>query len=421
MELSPIKGCLKNGLRFILTSIPQARSVAVNILVATGARHEDKEINGISHFLEHLVFKGTKDYPNQVSISESVEAQGGLLNAYTSSQVTSFWAKTPPDHWPQALRVLADLVRAPRLRPRDIEREKGVIIEEIRMKNDNPADEVMELAQHSLWGGRGLGLPVLGGEATIRSLSGGSLRAYFEKHYQPEKMVVSLAGAFDQNRAQELLRQEFSFGRPRPVRNRQLPTRSSSSRFVVRRKKTAQSHLVLAFPTFAFADRRRFALELISSILGQGMSSRLFLKVRDKGLAYAIHCFADFYPDTGAFFTYGGIENERLPEALGTILNEFRSLRQEKLTPGEMGKAYEKIRGPLLFSLENPIKVAEFFGYQEAVFGSLESPEVYLENLKAVSPAEIREVSAQVFSPQHLSLSAISPFAEKELRQWSVL
>ena len=407
--MKPLKKVLNNGVRVVLTRVPSA-SVGICILIGTGSRSEDPKINGISHFLEHLVFKGTRNFPTQVMISEAVEGVGGILNAFTSTSVTAFWAKTTPDHFGDCFEVLSDLVLDPLFRQESIESEKGVIIEEIRMKNDNPADEVMELAQRSLWGGRGLGLPVLGSEKTIKGLVRDDIVSYHRSHYVAANTVISIAGDFPKL-AMATIRKRFGH-LPKALVNKNPTPLSGVGAVLTKRKKTSQIHVAFNFPTFPFQSSSRYALEVISSLLGNGMSSRLFLNVRDKGLAYAVHCFDEFYVDAGAFFTYAGLERERLPLAVKTILGEFRRVSLEKVSSEELEKAKEKIRGPLIFSLEDPLKVAENFGYEEAVFGVLQNPREYLSKVSGVKKEEIQKLSREIFSIKNLSFAAISPLTK---------
>lgn len=416
VNLNPHFGHLKNGLRFILVPMGGANSVGISILVGVGARAEEKNTNGISHFLEHLVFKGTKNFPTQVSISEGIEGVGGILNGYTSSQVTNFWVKVLPQHFDSSFAILSDLVVNPLLRDQDIKREKGVIIEEIRMKDDNPSDEVMELSQKALWGLSGLGLPVLGSEKTIKGLVPEVVRRYHQENYHAGNTVICVAGKFDEEKALQSIKEKFEGLRPE---SRIIKTESpdyNRGKLVLKNKQTAQAHIVFSFPTFPFNSQRRYTLEIISSILGGGMSSRLFLNVRDKGLAYAVHCFTEFYCDSGGFFTYAGVEKERLALAIKTILSEFKNLADGKFSQDDVDKAREKIKGPLLFSLENPVKVAEFFGYQETAFKEIEQPHSYLTRLYKVSRAEIQSLSSEIFSQNNLSFAVISPFKEEKFK-----
>ena len=405
------KEILGNGVRLVLVPMKGSTSVGISVLVGVGSRYENQENNGISHFLEHLVYKGTKNFPTQVLISERIEGVGGVLNGYTTSQVTNYWAKVTPQNFKESFEVLSDLVLHPLLRRNDVETERGVIIEEIRMKDDNPMDEVMELSQKSLWGSHGLGLTVLGSEKTIGTLKPEVVERYHRRHYNSANLVVCVAGQFRASEVTRSVKSKFKH-LPKMVSPTLTPSAYHRGNIIVKDKKTAQAHLAFALPTFPFQSRERYILEVISSILGGGMSSRLFLNVRDKGLAYAVHCFNEFYSDSGGFFTYAGVEKERLPLAIKTILSEFNKLAQVKASQSEIEKAREKIRGPFLFSLEDPIKVAEFFGYQEAAYNNIEAPQYYLDNLYQVQASDITDLSRKIFSPGSLSFAAVSPFSQ---------
>lgn len=407
---------LKNRVRLILIPNSEAASAGISVLVGTGSRFENSTNNGISHFLEHLVFKGTKNFRSQVLISENIEGVGGVLNGYTSSQVTSYWAKVLPRHFKAAAEVLTDLVVSPLLREKDLKSEKGVIIEEIRMKDDNPMDEVLELSEKSLWGNSSLGFNVLGSEKTIRALTAKNLVAYHARCYSAANIVVAVSGKFKESEAVELLERKFKT-LPKSARLvRSKPTRKLHN-FVIKKKETAQAHISFAFPTFPFSSHERYTLDVISSILGSGMSSRLFLNVRDKGLAYAIHCFNDYFADAGGFYIYAGVEKERLPLAIETILLEFKKLAREEVGLSELAKAKEKIKGPFLFSLEDSVRAAEYYGYQEAAYGFAQAPEEYLTKLSTVNAADVRDLSLRLFNLSKLSFAAISPFGRERFEK----
>lgn len=400
---------LKNGVRLILIPNPEAASVGISVLVGTGSRFENPINNGISHFLEHLVFKGTRNFRSQVLISENIEGIGGVLNGYTSSQVTNYWAKVLPQHFKVAAEVLTELVISPLLREKDLKSEKGVVIEEIRMKDDNPMDETLELSAQSLWSNSSLGLNVLGSEKTIRNLTVSDLVAYHARCYSASNIVVAVSGKFKESEAVELLQRKFTT-LPKSTRLVRSKPMQTFHNIVIKKKETAQAHISFAFPTFPFSSRERYTLDIIASILGGGMSSRLFLNVRDKGLAYAIHCINDYFADAGGFYIYAGVEKERLPLAIKTILLELKKLAFGEVGLTELTKAKEKIKGPFLFSLEDSVRAAEYYGYQEAAFDFSETPSEYLTKLATVNPADIKDLSFRLFNLSNLSFAAISPF-----------
>ncbi len=407
---------LKNGVRLILIPNPEAASVGISVLVGTGSRFENSNNNGISHFLEHLVFKGTKNFRSQILISENIEGIGGVLNGYTSSQVTNYWAKVLPQHFKVAAEVLTDLVIFPLLRSSDLKSEKGVVIEEIRMKDDNPMDETLELSSQSLWGNSSLGLNVLGSEKTIRNLTAKSLVAYHAQCYSASNIVVAVCGKFKESEAVELLERKFKT-LPKSTRLKRSKPMQTPHNIVIKKKETAQAHISFAFPTFPFSSHERFTLDIIASILGGGMSSRLFLNVRDKGLAYAIHCINDYFADAGGFYIYAGVEKERLPLAIKTILLELKKLALEEIGLPELNKAKEKIKGPFLFSLEDSVRVAEYYGYQEAAFDFTQTPEEYITKLSTVSPTDVKDLGRRLFNLNNLSFAAISPFERERFEK----
>lgn len=404
---------LSNGVRLIMADLPSLSSVAVSVLVGAGSRFEKPASSGISHFLEHMVFKGTKNFPNQSLISETIEGVGGILNGYTSSQVTGFYAKVLPGFFNQAFSVISDLVLHPILREGEITAEKGVVLEEMKMKNDNPADEVLELSQESTWGDSPLGRSVLGSEKTIRGLGRSDLTEYHRSFYNAANIVVSIAGNFKKREVLSSVSEKFGLLR-KTIPSSPQGCPETAGEILVRKKKISQAHLVLSFPTFAFGSPERYTLEMISSILGNGMSSRLFLNVRDKGLAYAVSSFSEFLVDTGAFFIYAGVDKERVPLSLETVLNEVGKLASEPIGDQELKKAREKIKGPFLFGLENSVRVSEYLGSQETVFGRIEDPDSYLKGLEEVTSADVLNLSRRIFRAENLSLAAVSPFGREQ-------
>ncbi|MCL5004043.1 MAG: insulinase family protein [Patescibacteria group bacterium] len=410
-----IRQTLANGVRLIFTPMPQSLSVGVNVFVGTGSRNEAAQINGISHFLEHLVFKGTKKYENSRIISESIEGLGGMINAYTSDSLTNFHARVTPPHFEEAFRVVASLVLEPLLRPKDIDAEKGVIIEEINRKEDDPQDKVFEHIARLTFPNHPLGRPTLGSSEVIRSLSQKDFLDYRAENYVSQNTVVSIAGNISEDRAVTMFENKFSS----LTKNSSSPLNKFFAvqlepQVFLEKKETEQAHFCLSLRGLSLFDERRYALAVLNSILGAGMSSRLFLNIREKGLAYSVGSLPDLLVDTGALYVFAGFSVSRINEALAAVMGELKRLKEEQVGEEELKKALEKIKGPLYFELEDPAAVGDWYGKQEVMKGEIETEEEYLKSLTAVTPKDVRGLANDLLDKRNLNLAIIGPYKEEK-------
>ena len=410
-----IKHALPNGVRLVFTPMPFSHCVGINIFVGTGSRNEALKINGVSHFLEHMVFKGTRSYGDPKTISEEIEGVGGVLNAYTSESVTNFHVKVTPEHFTKAFSLVSSLVLEPLLREEDIQKEKGVIVEEINRKEDNPQEKVFENIAGITFPKHPLGRPTLGTPRVINSLTRSDFVNYLAKYYVSRNLVISIAGNISQDQAVSVFTKTFSLlpevPVPKPV---PFSVRQTSPSILLERKETEQAHFCLSVRGLSIFDERRLPLFLMDSILGSGMSSRLFLNIREKGLAYSVGSSPDLVADTGALFVYAGFSVSRIKEALGAVMNELRSLKKELIGLDEFKKAFEKQKGPILFHLEDPENVAEWYGKQEIMKGEIETEEQFLADLSKVKPSDVRDLANEFLIPENLNLSIIGPYEEKQ-------
>jgi predicted Zn-dependent peptidase len=403
---------LPNQLKIITNEMPGARSVAVSIMVAAGGRTEDFETEGgVSHILEHILFKGSQKWPSAKLISQEIDAVGGLNNAYTSNDVTSYYIKLPKAHLPLALEILADMITNPLFEQEEIDRERGVIIEEINWRrHDDPMQFVEVLLPPLLWPDDSLKQDVGGKDEVIRTISKAAIRGYKEKFYQPNNMVVSIAGAVKHQPVVELLTRLMGDLKPvavpkiTPVKNR-----LSSDRTNIYSKTTAQAHFLIGARAYPYFHKDDPAASVLTTILGSGMSSRLFVKVREeKGLAYSVNASRHNYIDTGIFEVYAGANLEKTDEAIAAVLEELERIRQEPVPAAELRKAKNKIKGGIQMGMENNNSVADRFGVQLLLVGKVRSIEEAIAKIEAVTVEDVQRVAGAILAPEKLRLAIIA-------------
>jgi predicted Zn-dependent peptidase len=403
---------LANGLQIVTAPMPAAYSATMSVYVGVGSRYEDfAKHGGVTHFLEHLLFKGTKKRPSTKIISEQIDAVGGWNNAYTSNELTTFFVKLPYQHVALGLDILADMLRNSLLDAEEIDRERGVVLEEMNVYRDDPASYVHRLTPPLLWPGHPLSREVLGSEEVIKSIQRDTIAGYLHEHYQPSSMVVSAAGRVDHEaivkQAEQLFGDMKGHDRPhfKPV------TRSlSKQRVAVHTKDTAQAHLVIGTVAYPYRHPDDAAARLVTTILGRGLSSRLFLNVRErKGLAYSVTAALENFVDTGEFAVYAGVNLAKQADAVAAIIEELRLIATQPVDAEELAKAKNQIRGGLQMAMENNSAVADRLGTQQLLLGKIRSVEQTLAEVDAVTAADITAVAAKMLAPNRLRLGIISP------------
>lgn len=406
------KKILNNGLRIITTPMPQVKSVAALILVGAGSRYETKETNGLAHFAEHMFFKGTKKRPTSRAISTTIDSVGGVINAFTSQEYTGFWIKAAAEHLSLALDVLADMLLNSKFEPKEINRERGVIIEETNLYLDTPFDYVGNLFMQTLCGDHPLGWNVIGQKKVIRKVSRRDFISYLDSLYHPNNMVVSLAGGIVGEKAQDEVEKFLgNLQKAEPPAFEPFKKFQNKPQLKVHYKKTDQAHFCLGFPAYSIGHKDRFTLSVLNSILGVGMSSRLFIEVRERrGLAYYSSSSVGEHLDTGFLVSQSGVDIKRIDEALKVVLSEFDKLRSKRVGVKELAKAKEIIKGRLVLKLENSSAVAEFFGGQELLERKIRTPEQVIKKIDAVTAADVQRVAREIFVDEGLNLAVIGPF-----------
>ena len=410
------KTCLPNGIRIVTSRMPHVRSATVIVYVGVGSRYESDRLAGISHFLEHMLFKGTERRPDPVLISEAIEGVGGMMNASTGREHTDYWVKVPSRHLELAFDVLADMLRHSLFDPGELEKERHVIVEEIHGIHDTPDDYVHDLVDRALWNGHPLGRPIIGSEETVEAITRDELIAYLEQHYRADRLVVAAAGDLTHEQVIELVQRYFGDLVPGTPADPH-PARLSDTRPTIEllERPTEQAHLCLALPALPYRDERRFVQGMLDSVLSSGMSSRLFKEIRERqGLAYEVYGYLREYADVGQAVIYTGTDVERAERALRAVRGELEKLVREPVPNDELERTKELRVGRIVMGLEDSRAVASWIGGQELVFGEVLTPEEVIARIRAVTSDEIQALAQELFQPERFALAVIGPFADVE-------
>ncbi|MPM10110.1 putative zinc protease [bioreactor metagenome] len=395
---------LPNGVRILTEHIPGVRSAALGFWVGTGSRHEKASESGAAHFIEHMIFKGT-DKRTAAKIAQETDAIGGQINAYTTKEYTCFYAQSLDIHLRQALDILWDMTFSSRFDERDVTTERGVILEEIGMYRDNPEDLCAERLFSAIYKGTALARPILGRPATLNAMTGSFLKAYQKENYRAAVIIVTLAGSFDDSVLEEL-KERFSTldGGPLPP----IKSVTYTPGITVKRKATEQNHLTLAFASLPYGDDRRFALQLLSSILGGGMSSRLFQEVREKqGLCYSVYSYGAGHAETGVLAVYAALGRETEHKALATICRVVREFAKNGPEAEELSRAREQSKANVLMGLESTQARMSHLGRSSLLTGKVMSPDEIIAAYDAVTREQVQALAKQLFDFEAVSLSAV--------------
>ena len=405
---------LPGGLRVVTEAVPGVRSAAFGVWVGAGSRDEAPAEAGTSHFLEHLLFKGTARR-TALEIAAVMDAVGGELNAFTAKEYTCYYARVLDTDLPLAVDVVSDLVTAATCTPEDVESERGVILEEISMHDDDPGDVVHDAFAEALYGDHPLGRPVIGSVPSIEALSHETIASYYRGRYTQPQMVVSVAGRVDHDEVLALVQEAFgnaSAADPAPLRPFEPPSLQAGT--VVEDRPTEQAHLVLGTHGLARDDERRWALSVLNNGLGGGMSSRLFQEVREnRGLAYSVYSYASHHHDTGMFGVYAGCAPAKVDEVLRVCRDELDAVAEKGLTDDEIDRAKGQLRGSLVLGLEDTSSQMTRIGKTELVHGQVLEVDEVLARIEAVTPDDVRDVAADVLR-RPLSLGIIGPFPDRD-------
>jgi len=410
------KTILKNGLRIITVPQKNIQAVTVLVLVGTGSKYERKEDSGISHFLEHMFFKGTRKRPSTMAIAEPLDKVGGIYNAFTGEEYTGYFAKVDSSHWEMALDWASDIYFNSLLPEKEIQKEKGVIIEEINMYQDHPMSYIGILWSKLLYGDQPAGWPVLGTKESVSKISRQELISYMKNQYVAQNTIVCLAGKIDSIPSIRKIRKYFSeIKTARPLKKPKIIERQIKPELLLQERKTDQTHIYLGVRTFNIFHPQRYALEILATILGGMMSSRLFIEVRvKKGIAYYINTNDDSDPDVGYLVTQAGVDNQRADEAISIILKEYKKLAGKKVPREELRKAKDNLKGKMALLLESSDAQASFYGAQELLEKRILTPKEIYQKIDKVNRNDILKVAREIFRPEKLNLALIGPFKDKE-------
>lgn len=403
------KKTLPNGLRIILAPAKDAGTSTVMVLVEAGSKYESKKESGISHFLEHVCFKGTTQRPSSLDILHEIESKGAQTNAFTGHEFTGYYAKAHFKHANDLLEIISDIYLNSNFPEKEIQREKGVILDEMNMYEDLPQRQIYYVFTKLLYGDQPAGRPILGERNIIQSIKRKDFFNYRKKHYVAKSTIIVVSGKFDENKISKKIHELFkNISNGRKSEKQKVIERQDKPRVSIKNKKTGQSHIALGFRTFSTKDKRNTALLVLNAILGQGMSSRLFQRVRESmGVGYYVRSSADDFTDHGFLATYTGVENSRAEEVVKAILEEYRKLKEEDVSSKELQKAKEYIIGNMAMDLESSDQIAEFLAVQEVLKGKMETPKEIEMKIRKISAKDIKRVANDVFKKENLNLAII--------------
>lgn len=407
---------LSNGLRIITVPQKGTRAVTVLVLVGTGSKYETKQVSGISHFLEHVFFKGTKKRPNTLAIAETLDRVGGMYNAFTSKEFTGYWAKVDSKHLDLALDWVSDILLNSKFEGKELEREKKVVIEEMNMYLDTPMSYIHDLWEKLLYGDQPAGWLVIGEKATITGLKRKQILHYLGNHYVSGNIIVCVAGNIERKPTEKKIKKYFqkiktgkSEPKPKVIEKQNLP------QAFLHFKETDQTHFCLGVRAYDLFHPSKYVQVVLATILGGNMSSRLFISVREKaGLAYYIRTLVENTTDTGYLVTQAGVDHKNVAKAINLILKEYKSFKNKIVKENELQKAKDYLKGNLTLSLESSDAKASFYAGQELLEGKILTLKEKLKKIDEVTGKEIQQLSREIFQPKKLNLAFIGPMKDKK-------
>lgn len=423
------KYTLENKLPVLFIETETFPTFTALLLIKAGSRYENKENNGIAHFFEHMAFKGSTKYPDSLTISSTIEGLGGVFNAYTDKDHTGYWIKAPTEKFELVLDVLSQMLLEPLLKEEEVEREKGVIIEEMNMYEDSPSRKVGDIFGQLLYKDTPLGMDIIGTKETVTAATRKTFTDYMNTWYKPSNAVLSISGGFKKSRYSEnyleIIKEKFSRWNNADVSKLPAITENQTkTNTAVKYKKTEQAHFCLGFRSISIHDERKYALSVLSVILGGGMSSRLFIQVRERrGLCYYISTGRDAFEDVGYIVTQAGVTNnvEKVNEAIQATLEQHTAMRNGDFTEEEITKAKEMIKGRFALSMEDSHSIAEYYGVRELFKTGELAPEELIKKIEAVTKQDIIDIAQFCFVPEKMNFAIIGPFKDSDFNiQYSI-
>lgn len=404
----------EKGIKLIYRKIPEFSSVAVGVFVKAGSRAENNKIAGISHFIEHILFKGTKKRTGN-QIKEEIEGVGGILNGFTSEEATCYWIKILNEYIERTFDVLSDMIKNPSLKDEDIEKERSVILEEINMYKDIPAKYVYEIFDSILFYKHHLGRPIAGTVETVKKITKEDMKKYLKKFYNSSNIVISIAGNFSEKKVKKLLYNFFDVRKGKKSNFDKWEGNGKGPKVKILKKGTEQTHIVLGGIAFSREDRRKYPLSVLNTILGGNMSSRLFNRIREEmGLAYDIRSFTRSYVDTGAFIISAGVNPSNSLKTAEAVIEELIKIRNEGVKKEEIERAKKYIISHTLMELEGNLEYMMFLGEQRLLRKRITPVKEIIENIKSVSEKDIKEIAEKLFTQNNFYLAMIGPEGDEE-------
>jgi predicted Zn-dependent peptidase len=407
---------LSNGLRVLTTPMPTAQSAAVSFFVAVGSRDETPRTNGLSHYIEHMLFKGTAKRPDAALISSAIEGAGGGLNAYTTKEITCYWNNLPFERAETGIEVLADMVQHSLLAPEEIERERTVVQQEIRRAHDSPGQYVGELIGRAVYGDQPIGWPIAGSLDTVGAMQREDIAGHLAGYYRGANCVLSVSGNVTHEQVIKVAAREFD-----SLQGGEAPAARPSAwgrpeeYICIEARELEQTNIALSTQAIARRDPDRYALDIMNTVLGRGMSSRLFKEVRERrGLAYSVSSGTSRYQDIGTLTVSAGVTRANLEEALRVIVAELRRMAEEPMEAEELQRTKDFAVGSFRLSLETPMAVGQRRGAQLLQDGEIEPPDVTVERLRAVTAADVQRVAQRVIAPGQFALAVVGPSASED-------
>ena len=406
---------LKNGLRILFVPRPESLAASVFILVSTGSEYENKKNNGISHFLEHMMFKGTTNRPVPMQIAEELASLGAQSNAFTGQELTGYWAKAESNKISKIIEIVSDLYLNPIFNSEEIEKERGVIIQEINMYEDNPMSKVKNVFNSLLYGDQPAGWDIAGKKENVNSFKREDFITYRNEHYVSKGTLVVVSGKFNEKMALDQIKKYFE-----DIPNHKLLSKLKTvenqkyQKLAISFKESEQSHLIIGFRTFNIFDHRKYALEILSDALGGGMSSRLFKRIREElGAAYYVNSEADLSIDHGFLSISAGVDHQKIDLVMSAIFEECSDLKNNLLSEKEFQKTKDHMIGNLILGLETSDELASYYGSQEIIMKSIISPKELIKKINSVTREEVRTVARDIFKNNMINFAVVGPYKDK--------
>ncbi|KUK54088.1 MAG: putative Zn-dependent peptidase [Desulfotomaculum sp. 46_296] len=407
---------LDNGVYVLTEEMPNVRSVVIGIWADVGSRDESPDMAGISHFIEHLVFKGTQKRKAR-DIAEALDAVGGQLNAFTTKEYTCYYARVMDEYFDLSLDVLVDMVLGSRFAPEDIEREKNVIAEEIKMYEDTPDELVHDIFASVIWQEHALGRPIIGETSIIKSLDRERILSFYQAHYSPANLIVAIAGNIRHQEVVEKVRAALgSVSGAKVIRGENIPV--PHSKMVCRKKDTEQVHLCIGVPGLPLNNENVYAMQLLNTVLGGGISSRLFQEIREnRGLVYSIYSYHASYHDTGLFCVYAGLSKNNVVSVSELIFQEIKAICENGVTEAELQRSKDQVKGNLYLSLENVTTHMSRLAKSKLYLDRFVTPEEVVERISKVTRNEVKDIARAILLPDLLTIAAVGPWEDCKILQ----